>query len=501
MKKYIFLPVLALALGFTACEDDDTLGIPVVNPEIPAVDAKLVSVAPSAEMPAVISLQAYNDADKNFPVATITAGEDWPAGYTFGVIAQVSRDENFSQTFEIPATISGSTITINPDDLQGVIYNNYTRDPGELTLWLRYGVEAINGKEVIRLGDATSFIGVQQIKVVPFTPTAVIEPKYYLIYSNDSETWTKAHALELTRGSGSQYDNPNFSLICNFSADELGDGIYWKVIPESTYTDFNLETGTVIGVVEADAESREGKLDTSADQFAGYLDLTGPVKFDFNLDFLEPDADGSLKFTFMQAIENFWLAGDNVNGLSWSFASEPTMMTLNYVDYAGFANLGSEFKFAPQAGWGGDFGTTDNGQPEFSTNDSGEFVGKGMCNGGDNVKVAEPGFYYIGLNYSNKELNLVKITGFGIIGGFNGWGESVAMTASENNMVYTVTQALNEGDEWKFRANNAWTVSLGGDLDNLSPFNGSNIVCRKSGTYEITLDLRTLPWTAKLVEK
>lgn len=209
MKKYIFLPLAALALGFAACEDDDTLGIPVVNPEIPAVDPSIVSVAPSADMPAVISLETYNNDDMNFPVATVTAGEEWPEGYTFGAVAQISTDENFSNPTEIPTVVNGSTITLDPDAVQGVIYEKITRDPSELTLWVRYGVQAVNGKEVIRLGDANSFIGAQQIKVVPFPPAAVIEPVYYLIYSDDAETWTKAHALKVNHGAGSQYDNPS----------------------------------------------------------------------------------------------------------------------------------------------------------------------------------------------------------------------------------------------------------------------------------------------------
>ena len=70
-----------------------------------------------------------------------------------------------------------------------------------------------------------------------------------------------------------------------------------------------------------------------------------------------------------------------------------------------------------------------------------------------------------------------------------------------NDFTYTITQTLNEGDEWKFRANGQWTVSLGGTFDNLDPFNGPNFKCTESGTYDITLDLSTLPWTVKVDKK
>lgn len=319
-------------------------------------------------MPAVISLEQYNNDDQNFPVATVTAGEEWPAGYTFGAVAQISTDENFSNAVELPVVANGSTFLLNPEQVQGYIYG-LTRDPSEITLWVRYGVQAVNGKEVIRLGDADSFIGTQQIKVVPFSPAAVIEPVYYLIWSDDAETWAKANAAAFTKGSGSQYDNPTFTLIHNFETSDL----YWKIIPESTYDSFDLENGLVIGVTEKDSESRNGKLDESADQLAGYLDMSGRVMFEIRLDRInaaigdDKEKADALTFSYMQAIANFWLAGDDVNGLSWSFAADPTMWTKDYVNYAGIAVLGSEFKFSPQAGWGGDFGSI-NGQtqPVFS---------------------------------------------------------------------------------------------------------------------------------------
>ena len=70
-----------------------------------------------------------------------------------------------------------------------------------------------------------------------------------------------------------------------------------------------------------------------------------------------------------------------------------------------------------------------------------------------------------------------------------------------DDFTYTVTQDMTEGDEWKFRANDQWTVSLGGQFDNLDPFNAPNFKCDATGTYEITLNLRNLPWTATVVKK
>lgn len=501
MKKYIFLPAFAaLALGFAACDDDDTLGIPVTNPQLPAIEDNIVSVGASDEAPAVADLQAYNDNEQNFPVAAITATEEWPEGYGFGAVAQISRSEDFAQAFDIPAYTNGKTILLNPDDVQGVIYDNFTKDPANIDLWVRFGVLAVNGKEEIRMGNADTFYGAEKITVKPFDPVAVIEPVYYLIYSDDAETWTKAHAIAFTHNDKSQYDDPNFTLMCNFSGAEIGDGLYWKIIPQSTYETFDLPNGFVIGVTEADSESRSGKLDISDDQLAGWFDITGPAMFEVKLDFVS-NANGeekALTFKYLQAIQNFWLAGDNVNGQTWSFG-QPTMFTFNYVDYAGVANLGTQFKFSPTNGWNGDFGS-DGG---LSVKDNGgQVYAEGFATGSNNINVPEPGFYYISLNYATKALSILKIESMGIIGGFNGWNASVDMVASDNNFVYTLNGVeLNEGDQWKFRANGQWTFSIGGDFDNLSPFNGANFECKETGTYDIRLDMSTLPWTATVVKK
>lgn len=503
MKKYIIPAIAAIALGFTACEDDDTLGIPVVNPEIPAVDASLVAVTPAADVPAVINLEQYNNDGINFPVATVTAGEDWPEGYSFGAVARISKNEDFSEAVEIPTVVNGSTISLNPEDVQGYVYG-ITRDPADFELWVSYEIQAVKGSSVIQLGDGDTFIGAQKITVKPFSPVAVIEPVYYLIWSADGENWAKANAAAFTKGEGSQYDNPSFTLVFDVPAAEYPDGLYWKVIPESTYTDFDLENGLVIGAEEADAESRSGKLDESADQMPGYIDLTGRVEFSVKLDRItavsgkDDEKADAMTFSYKEAIENFWLAGDNVNGLKWIFADEPTMWTKNYTNYVGIATLGSEFKFSPKAGWGGDFGQKED--PKFETTKDGEYIGTGAASGGGNIKVGEPGLYFIELNYPTRALRLVKIDSWGIIGDFNGWATSVEMTKVDD-FTYTVTADINEGNAWKIRANDLWTVSLGGSFDNLDPFNGPNFVCDETGTYEITLNLRNLPWTATVVKK
>lgn len=492
MKKFIFLSIFALGLGMTSCDDFEYPNPPAQsNPQEEVYDAANLKVD---AITSPINLETANAANATVKLAVLTSAEGLPEGYNPFFQAYMSASEDFADAKAFATFFDGTTVYSKPDAMDAVYHEVMgTIDPNAKTVYIRLAAYAYNEKGSVkqyRLGGTDTYFGTMSTSVTPFAPDFVVEDSYYLIYSSDAETWTKDNSIPFTHSDASPYDDPNFSLMCNFSAAQLGEGLYWKVIPETTYASFDLANGVVIGVVEADSESRSGKLDDSADQLAGWFDLDGMAEFKINMK--------DLTFSYRTAIENFWLAGNDVNGLSWTFADDPTMFTFDYVHYAGVANLDAEFKFSPTNGWKGDFGS-DGGL--VLKDKDGQVYAEGKATGGGNINVPEPGFYFISLNYSTKDLSLLKVESMGIIGGFNSWSESVDMTASEDNFVYTLTADLNEGDEWKFRANGQWTFSLGGDFDNLSPFNGANFKCNETGTYDIRLDLSQLPWTATVVKK
>ena len=492
MKKFAFLSIIALGLGMVSCDDFTYPNPPAQsNPQEPVYESANLKL--NSVVAADVDLSQANAENKAVALAELVSAEGLPEDYTLSFVGQMSGDENFGDAQDFNVDFDGKTISASADDLDAVFHSVFaTVDPAARNAYIRFKAYAeTEDAPTSRLGGIDAYFCSLTTSMTPFDPGFEVEDTYYLIFSADAETWKKDEAIQFNHGSASPYDDPSFSVVCYFTAEQVGDGLYWKVIPQTTYDSFDLTNGVVFGVTEEDSEKRSGSLDRSADQLAGYYDLADYVMFDVNM--------RDLTFSYKKVIKSFWIAGDNVNGLSWTFADQPTMWTNNYVDYAGFANLGNEFKFSPTNGWNGDFGS--DGGLTFEPTDDGQLIGKGEAVGSKNINVAEPGFYYISLNYSNKALQIVKITSFGIIGGFNGWSESVEMEASEDNMVYTLTADLNAGDEWKFRANNQWTVSLGGALDNLSPFNGDNLKCEETGTYDIRLDLSTLPWTATVVKK
>ena len=52
---------------------------------------------------------------------------------------------------------------------------------------------------------------------------------------------------------------------------------------------------------------------------------------------------------------------------------------------------------------------------------------------------------------------------------------------------WSVTTTLAAGT-FKYRANNAWDINIGGDINNLT-YGGDNITVAEAGTYIVTLDL------------
>ena len=80
-----------------------------------------------------------------------------------------------------------------------------------------------------------------------------------------------------------------------------------------------------------------------------------------------------------------------------------------------------------------------------------------------------------------------------------GWEASPALTPDENNLVWKGTVTFG-GGEFKFRANDGWDINLGGSISDLSQ-GGDNIASPGAGTYEVTLNLSSLPYSCTLVKK
>ncbi len=119
-------------------------------------------------------------------------------------------------------------------------------------------------------------------------------------------------------------------------------------------------------------------------------------------------------------------------------------------------------------------------------------------NGADNITVPASGYYTISLNSIDNTMTMVATTAptktyasMGLIGGFNGWGSDLAMTANPNtgSHVWYTTYTFGTADGCKFRANGNWDVNWGAKLFpyGIATFGGSDIP-QTAGKYTAILN-------------
>lgn len=174
-------------------------------------------------------------------------------------------------------------------------------------------------------------------------------------------------------------------------------------------------------------------------------------------------------------------------GNGWNFESG-WLNTSDFASYYGFVLLGNEFKVTNAPKWG---------DKEWG---AGEEEGT-LKAGGDNVKGDWDGsLYWMTINLRKLTFQTTKIEKIATIGDFEGnsWAndQTELMPTADNKLIWTATVAFTKNTEWKLRCNSSWDINLGGQLDNLT--NGGGNITTPAGTYLLTLNVTTVPYTMTL---
>ncbi|MBK8556957.1 MAG: RagB/SusD family nutrient uptake outer membrane protein [Lewinellaceae bacterium] len=147
-----------------------------------------------------------------------------------------------------------------------------------------------------------------------------------------------------------------------------------------------------------------------------------------------------------------------------------------YEGYIYFPDANSEFKFTLGPNWDNNYGDTGaDGTLEAN---------------GDNLKVADAGFYKINVDLTSGTYTLLK-TDWGLIGSAtaDGWNSDQNMTYNAADGAWEITANLVAG-EIKFRANDDWGLNYGDSgADALLEEGGDNIAIPSDGVYKIKLYL------------
>lgn len=168
-------------------------------------------------------------------------------------------------------------------------------------------------------------------------------------------------------------------------------------------------------------------------------------------------------------------------------ASGDRANTKTFEGYINFAEAGKlEFKLTDAPAW--DKGIFGQGT---STTDAKGVISGTLVSPGDNITVPSPGYYQVKASLTANTYTLTKTT-WAVIGSgtVRGWDNETPMTYDAAKGVWTITTALSEAGELKFRANNAWDLNYGDKgADGLLEVNADNIKVPSAGNYTITLDL------------
>ena len=153
-----------------------------------------------------------------------------------------------------------------------------------------------------------------------------------------------------------------------------------------------------------------------------------------------------------------------------------------YEGYVNFSTTSNVFKLTSTPGLQNDV---------YGSNAPGTLV----LAGGNNIQVADAGYYLIKANTKALTYSVTKTT-WAVIGDATGsWDNETPMTYDATNKVWTLTKVLSVG-EMKFRANGNYTINFGdnrvGDnkvVDGIPDYDGNNIAVKTAGSYKISLNL------------
>lgn len=166
------------------------------------------------------------------------------------------------------------------------------------------------------------------------------------------------------------------------------------------------------------------------------------------------------------------------NHQGWAPDKAPALRSENKDGvYTGFVNFNGDFKFTHVREW-------NNG--EYNS-DHFETYAEGFSKSTDGSNITAPAKYcYVVVNVPEKKLEATSVA-WGIIGSATagGWDTDQDMTWDDTKKCWTATVEFVAGD-WKFRANDAWDINLGGAEADLTA-GGSNINVAEAGTYVVDL--------------
>ena len=457
MKK-IFLYSLAVLASviLASCNGDyDDWAQPQHNPQEEAI-----TIPGFTATPVVQSIDCSNVTTDSVSIFTLSEAA-LPEGFTLdnARLEIIPQGEDNAIKKNVNASIEGKSAVA---ELSEVIVSFYGKRPIAHPFVAHVYLNAIKNGDAVLI-DAGKF----NLEMTPKSP--FIDSGYYLVgdmfNAEGVDGWNTVSAKQAFMHSDKDvYDDPKFTITFETKkADQ-----HWKIIPKKNIDAGNFWADGVVGPKENGSSSMEGDL-TNVGPGAGIIKEPGKYVLTLNM----------MDYSYtIKAAPELYMKGD-ANG--WD---RYDYLTGDGVHFTGFMYLNQNgFKFTTAPDWSGTgYGANFDTAPDAK-----------------NIVITEPaGYYQVDVDLSKKTYTLTPITSIGIIGSASpkGWDSDVDMTyvpynkdTKEVNGYWEVKNITLSAGEIKFRANDDWAISWGGELDNLTTKNGGNITV-EAGTYDIKL----YPW-------
>jgi len=267
--------------------------------------------------------------------------------------------------------------------------------------------------------------------------------------------------------------------------------------PGSTFADWSPDKSPQVKSLESAPDKLEGYVymanATNNWKFASQPNWNGPnYGDDDNSGKLDPNAANNINspagyykinadaaaMTYTTVATVWGVIGD-ASPQGWNDETQLTYNPTLAVWTGGMHLTAAAIKFRANHDWGLNYGS-DNADGKLGA-------------GAANIPVSLESDYSITLDLSHPNTYTYNVNRWGVIGDAtpDGWNSDQNMTWDATNKVFKITVDLTVGT-FKFRANDAWDLDYGGDINALTK-GGANIAVATAGNYTITFN----PWTLK----
>ena len=354
----------------------------------------------------------------------------------------------------IKGKINGNSIQVDATELEKILCSqNKSRASvaRDINVESKVSVNLASGDAV-----AINTVGTTTAKLKPSPTPAIDANGYYMLGEVNGNNWDPKNPVWMTKVSDGVYQ---------LKVTTEKDKNYFKFYEGSKFESDNwnvINTG-VMGCEKDGSEDASGTIYYTGDSWGTpqSMVIVGTGTWIVTLDMNNLSYSVGKPILYMKGDANGWDGYDYLSGEDG-------------VKFTGFMYLNQNgFKFTTASDWSGTgYGANFDTAPDAA-----------------NIVITEPaGYYQVDVDLSEKTYTLTPITSIGIIGNATptGWDGDTDMTYNPEERCWELKNVTLKDGEMKFRANDDWAISWGGELDNLTTKNGGNITV-EAGTYDIKL--------------